>query len=363
MSGLQLDIRYRAEDGFSLQLACELPGSGITAVYGPSGSGKTSLLDCIAGLRDPGPDGIVRLGNTSWQEAGHPVPPWQRGIGYVFQDARLFPHLNVEANLRYPLSRRTGSSTVSFEQVVQWLELGSLLLRPVDTLSAGQKQRVAIGRALLCSPQLLLLDEPLANLDHAASQQCLRCLQGLSAELELPMLYVSHDIEEVSQLADHLLLLEQGQLVEQGSLLSLCSRLDTRLAHDEQAAAILAATVSRHDDHYNLTELSVEGHPLLVNRMPHAPGKSRRVRIPARDVSICRTRPPDSSILNIFPVTVTEIEQTNASRVLLQLSLGSQSLLARITRKSVAELKLQTGDKVYAQVKSAALLTGSTDPA
>jgi molybdate transport system ATP-binding protein len=177
------------------------------------------------------------------------------------------------------------------------------------------------------------------------------------------MLYVSHDIEEVSQLADHLLLLEQGRLVEQGSLLTLCSRLDTRLSHEEQAAAILTARVAQHDAEYGLSELTVDGHTLLVNHLPHAVGQSRRIRIPARDVSVCRHRPLDSSILNILPVSVVEIEDTNAARLLVRLSLGSQYLLARITRKSCVELGLCIGDNIYAQIKSAALLMETTDPA
>ncbi len=362
MNGLSLHLHYEGGNGFTLSVECKLPAAGITAVYGPSGSGKTSLLDCVAGLRAPRPDSVVRLGDTTWQSPGSSLPPWQRQIGYVFQDARLFPHLDVEGNLRYGLSRNGGAS-LSLDQVVELLALSGLRDRPVDALSAGQKQRVAIGRALLAAPRLLLLDEPLANLDHAASRECLRCLQGLSDELQLPMLYVSHDIEEVSQLADHLLLLEEGRLVEQGSLLTLCSRLDTRLSQEEQAAAILTATVSGHDSDYGLTELAVDSHALLVNQLPHAPGRTRRVRIPARDVSVCRARPGDSSILNILPVTITEIEDTDAPRLLLRLSLGSQFLLARITRKSAVELALRVGDKVYAQVKSAALLMEAIDTA
>lgn len=361
MNGLLLDIHYHGDNGFSLRLDCELPASGITAVYGPSGSGKSSLLDCIAGLRLPTPDSVIRLGSATWQEPGHSVPAWKRGIGYVFQDTRLFPHLNVRQNLHYPLARRPLPHTISFDQVVAWLELEELLSRSIDTLSAGQKQRVAIGRALLFSSRLLLLDEPLANLDHAASQECLRCLQRLSPELQLPMLYVSHDIEEVSQLADHLLLLDQGHMVEQGSLLALCSQLDTRLSHEEQAAAILTARVSQHDANYGLTELEVDGHTLFVNHLPHAPGQLRRVRIPARDVSVCRERPGDSSILNILPVTIAQIEDTAAPRLLLRLSLGSQHLVARITRKSAVALGLRVGDKIYAQIKSAALLMEPSD--
>ena len=363
MSGLTLKIDCPGDHNFTLQLDCELPARGITAVYGPSGSGKSTLLDCIAGLRPGAPGSVVRLGSTMWQSPGYLAPTWNRGIGYVFQDARLFPHLNVLQNLRYALARCRQRDTISLDQAIAWLELEDLLSRSTDTLSAGQKQRVAIARALLCSPALLLLDEPLANLDHVASQQCLRSLQRISEELHLPMLYVSHDIEEVSQLADYLLLLDQGRLVEQGSLLEMCSRLDTRLSGEEKAAAILTTNVKQHDAEYALTELEVEGHSLFVNLQHHSPGKSRRVRIPARDVSVCRQRPRESSILNILPVTIDEMESSDGARLLLRLSLGSQYLLARITRKSAMELGLHVGDKIFAQIKSVALLMEASDPA
>lgn len=359
MSGLHLDLDYRGERGFRLQLACELPATGVTAIYGPSGSGKSTLLDCIAGLRRAGADSLVRFRQDSWQGQGSFTPPWRRRVAYVFQDARLFPHLSVEQNLYYAMKRRHCSGGAQLQQVIGWLELQGLLQQQPDTLSAGQGQRVAIARALLSGPDLLLLDEPLANLDHAASQQCIGCLQRLAAELDLPMLYVSHDIEEVSQLADHLVLLEDGALVAQGSLLELCSRLDTRLSHQEQAAAILLGTISRHDPEFGLTELAVEDQTLLVAQQPQTPGQRRRLRIPARDVSVCRQRPGDSSILNILPVTLCQLEPDGPSRVMLRLALGSQFLLARITRKSAGALQLQVGDRLFAQIKSAALLMES----
>ena len=362
MSGLDLHINYLGEQGFRLQLKCKLPDQGITAIYGPSGSGKSTLLDCIAGLRQPGDDSSIQFQSDTWHDRTHNTPTWQRRIGYVFQDARLFPHLSVQQNLDYALARRRPEpDRISLDKVITWLELADLLTRAPDTLSAGQKQRVAIARALLSAPRLLLLDEPLANLDHAASQQCLGYLQRLQEELNLPMLYVSHDIEEVTQLADHLALLDQGKLVDQGSLLDLCSRLDTRLSHEEQAAAITIGTITQHDEAYGITELDLEGQTLFVGHLPQAPGQQRRIRIPARDVSVCRERPSDSSILNILPVTLSEIENSGDTRILLRLALGSQFLLARITRKSAAELQLQVGDHLFAQIKSAALLMEATD--
>jgi molybdate transport system ATP-binding protein len=362
MSGLDLHIDYRGNQEFRLQLKCTLPDHGITAIYGPSGSGKSTLLDCIAGLRRPGDNSHILFRGDTWHDRAHSTPTWQRRIGYVFQEARLFPHLSVQQNLDYAQTRRhPESDPVSLDKVVNWLELTHLLTRAPDTLSAGQKQRVAIARALLSAPRLMLLDEPLANLDHAASQQCLGYLQRLQEELDLPMLYVSHDIEEVTQLADHLALLDQGELIDQGSALDLCSRLDTRLSHEEQAAAITVGTITQHDEAYGITELNLEGQTLFVSHLPQAPGQQRRIRIPARDVSVCRERPRDSSILNILPVTLSEIEESGDTRILLRLTLGSQFLLARITRKSAAELQLKVGDLLFAQIKSAALLMEATD--
>ena len=360
MNGLALRLDCPGAEGFRLQLDCELPDTGITAIYGPSGSGKSTLLDCVAGLRQAAAGSLISFRGNSWLAPDTFVPPWQRRVAYVFQDARLFPHLNVQQNLDFAASRRAGNGGASMTQVISALELADLLQRDPAGLSAGQKQRVAIGRALLSAPQLLLLDEPLANLDHAAAHQCLACLQQLARQLALPMLYVSHDIEEVSQLADHLVLLEQGRLIDRGPLLDLCGRLDTRLSREEQAAAIVLGTVLRHDPEYALTELEVEGEILLVGQQ-RAAGQQRRLRVPARDVSVCRQRPLDSSILNILPVTLTQLEADGEARVMLRLALGSQYLLARITRKSANRLQLQVGDRLFAQIKSAALLMESAD--
>ncbi|TDG15879.1 molybdenum ABC transporter ATP-binding protein [Seongchinamella unica] len=357
---LALDIRCSGEGGFKLRLKSDIPGEGVTAIYGPSGSGKSTLLDCIAGLRQPD-SGEIYFGGQCWFAADRNTPPWHRRIGYVFQDARLFPHLSVAGNLDYARRRARGSPPMAQAQLYQTLGLSKLLPHLPATLSAGQKQRVAIGRALLGAPRLLLLDEPLANLDQQASAECLGLLQQIASELELPMIYVSHDIEEVSQLADHLLLLDGGELQDEGSLLALCSRLDSRLAHEEQAAALLQGSIQAQDDTFSLTEINVEGETLYVNHLQQPVGSARRLRIPARDVSICRSRPEDSSILNILPVTVEEIETCRGARLLLRLRLGEQHLLARITRKSADRLALQVGDSVFAQIKSVALLSEAGD--
>ena len=281
-------------------------------------------------------------------------------MAYVFQDARLFPHLNVQQNLDYAASRRAGNSGASMPQVISALALADLLQRDPAGLSAGQKQRVAIGRALLSAPQLLLLDEPVANLDHAAAHQCLACLQQLARQLDLPMLYVSHDIEEVSQLADHLVLLEQGGLVDRGPLLDLCGRLDTRLSREEQAAAIVLGTVLRHDAEYGLTELEVEGEVAWwgSSRPRARAGGCGSPRATSAYAGSDRWTAVSSTSC---PVTLTQLEADGEARVMLRLALGSQYLLARITRKSASRLQLQVGDRLFAQIKSAALLMESAD--
>lgn len=359
MSELTLQLSSGGDNEFSLQIDCQLPATGVTAIYGPSGSGKTTLLNCIAGLHPNKGDGLIRFRDKLWQSDAGFTPAWERQIGFVFQDARLFPHLSVEQNLNFAMQRRDSDDTVSFDDVSQWLQLNDLLARLPESLSAGQTQRVAIGRALLSGPQLLLMDEPFANLDHAAREECLYYLKRLRKSLDIPILYVSHDIEEVSQIADYLVLLENGQIESQGSLLELCSALDTRLSHEEQAAAIVLGTLQKHDTQFGLSEVQIEGETLFVSHIEAAIGQQQRLRIPARDVSICRERPHDSSILNIVPVQLSEIKETTDSRVLLRLALGEQYLLARITRKSASKLDLKPGDRIFAQIKSAALLSDS----
>ncbi len=360
MTELALAMRCDTQD-FTLSLNCGIPLNGICAIYGPSGSGKTTLLESIAGLRSLDETSHIRFGNIDWHNAGYSVPVWQRRIGFVFQDARLFPHLSVVQNLLFG-AHRTGRGELNPDQVIDWLGLEDLLHRGPNELSAGQKQRVAIGRAVLSEPQLMLLDEPLANLDTAARTDCLQAIRSVQEKLATPMLYVSHDIEEICQLAEHVVVLEQGAVREQGPLIELFGRLDTGVAHEEHAAAVAQGQISKHDEAYGLTAIDVDGHTLWVNHLVSRVGESRRIRIPARDVSVCRERPAGTSILNILPVELVEIEHTSSARVLLRLRLGQQYLLARITRKSAIELQLQTGEQLFAQIKSAALLsdTGKT---
>jgi molybdate transport system ATP-binding protein len=361
MATLDLKLTLDGTGDFKLRVNTRLPARGITAIYGPSGSGKTTLLECIAGLRSADKGSLVSFRGEDWQNHSTTLPPWQRDIGLVFQDGRLFPHLSVIQNLEYAINRQRAPGTIELDQIITWFDLGELLSHSTQTLSAGQQQRVAMARALLSAPKLLILDEPMANLDKTARQQCIDCLLRLKDSIDLPMLYVSHDMEEVSQLADHLVLIKDGEIEAEGDALQLCSRLDTRLSHEEQAATILVATVKQHDHAFGLSELDSEGHCIYVNQLNSSVGSECRLRIPARDISLSRERALDSSILNILSVQIEEIEATHSNRVLLKLSLGQQFLLARITRKSVVDLNLKVGDQLFAQIKSVALLTQSSE--
>jgi molybdate transport system ATP-binding protein len=344
---------------FPLKLAFDCPAHGVTAVFGPSAAGKTTLLRCLAGL-EPGVRGRVEVDGALWQDdaQGRFVAPHRRGVGYVFQEASLFAHRSVRGNLRYGFERTPPAQRrIGWEQAVELLDLDSLLERRIGGLSGGERQRVAIARALLASPRLLLLDEPLAGLDAARRREILPVLQRLHQRLALPVLYVSHHIDEVIQLADHLVLLAGGAVVASGPLAPTLARLDLPLAQDEDASVVVHATVAAHDAHYHLSELHFPGGRLLVPDAARAPGESLRLRICARDVSIALGEAPASSILNRLPVRVEQIgAASHPANVLVRLDAGGTALLARLTRRSCEELALRPGQAVWAQVKSVALM-------
>ena len=342
---------------FTLSLHTALNSKGITAIYGHSGAGKTTLLRWIAGL-EQNTGGHLTFNNQIWQDENTHLPTRQRQLAYVFQDARLFPHLTVQGNLNFAYRRRFNNNGPSMAQACQWLELTPLLQQYPDQLSGGEQQRVAIARALLSSPQLILMDEPLASLDSHSKQRILRHLESLQLRLAIPIIYVSHDLEEVSRLANQLLLLENGQLSAQGPMLELSTRLDLSLSHQENAASIIEARIQQHDERYQLTELQIDGRlPLFLTKIGGDIGDSVRVRIPARDVSITLDSPQASSILNILPATIEEIEHSNEARTLICLKVAEHRLLVRLTQKSVDRLQLKPGQSVYAQIKTVALLS------
>ena len=354
---MSLQARLQLTRGeFTLDAGFSTPAQGITALFGPSGCGKTTLLRCIAGL-EPMARGNVRLGHTSWQDEHTFVPAHRRGIGYVFQEANLFAHLSVRDNLLYGYRRSgTEQAGVDPERIIERLGIVRLQQRTVQNLSGGERQRVAIGRALLSAPRLLLMDEPLAALDRDSKQAIMTCLQQLSQELAIPVLYVSHDHREVALLAQQMIMLIAGRVQATGSVIELLNRLDLPLAHAPDAEAIVEATVNAHDEQYGLSYLDFAGGKLSVAQADLPVGQPVRVRLQARDISLTLSQQTDTSILNIFPVTIEAIAEENPSQQLVKLDANGATLLARITRKSADHLSLIVGKQVYAQVKSVALV-------
>lgn len=339
---------------FTLDAEFHAPAVGVTALFGVSGSGKTTLLRCIAGLERAA--GTLQINGEIWQNERVFLPTHRRPLGYVFQEASLFPHLSVRANLEYGYRRiPIAERKIQFDQVVAWLGLEKLIARRHPSeLSGGERQRVAIGRALLTSPRLLLMDEPLSALDTRSKQDILPYLQQL--QLDVPVLYVSHALDEVARLADHLVLLEQGKVIASGGLSDTLARLDLPLAHFDDAGVVIAAVVAEQDERYQLTRLDFDGGELWVGKIQQAIGSPVRARILARDVSLATVQPQGSSINNILPAQIVEIRDEGSDKVNVLLRLGGQQkLLARLTRRSRDLLALHSGMAVFAQVKSVAL--------
>ena len=356
MSGIRASFRLQRES-FALDASFDAPASGVTALFGPSGSGKTTLLRCVAGLERA--SGALRVNGETWQDDKTFLPVHKRPLGYVFQEASLFPHLSVRANLEYGYQRiAPAARKVQPEQVVEWLGMSHLVGRgdPAQ-LSGGERQRVAIGRALLVSPSLLLMDEPLSALDAASRQEILPYLERLHCELDIPVLYVSHALDEVARLADHLVLLQQGSVVASGALGETLARLDLPTAHFDDAGAVIEAVVARHDEKYHLTQLDFPGGQLWVGRVDRPFGTRVRARVLARDVSIATQAPQGTSINNILNARIEEIRDEGPDKVMVRMTVGkSQALLSRITRRSRDHLGLVIGMYVCAQVKSVALM-------
>ncbi|THF64706.1 molybdenum ABC transporter ATP-binding protein [Pseudothauera nasutitermitis] len=354
---MSIEARFRFDRGdFVLDVDLSLPARGVTALFGRSGSGKTTLLRCVAGLeRAPGRlvvDGAV------WQDEHAFLPTHKRPLGYVFQEASLFPHLKAAANMRYGMRRTPEAERrVGWDEVVDLLGIGHLLDRYPDALSGGERQRVSLARALLTSPRLLLMDEPLSALDHARKQEILPYLERLHDELDIPVLYVSHSPDEVARLADHVVLMENGRAVASGGLQDTLARLDLPTALAEDAGVVVAATVGAHDAQYNLTRLDFSGGSVFVAERPQALGERLRFRVHARDVSLARERVEGTSITNLLPATVVEVGAAdNPAHVLVRLDAEGTSLLARITRRSLDQLGVEPGLRMWAQIKAVALL-------
>ncbi|WP_425273186.1 molybdenum ABC transporter ATP-binding protein [Pseudomonas lactucae] len=358
MIDVRLQLKY---SDFALEVDLHLPGRGVTALYGQSGSGKTTCLRCIAGL-ERAHDGFVQVNDEVWQDSrsGLFVPPHKRALGYVFQEASLFAHLSVRANLEFGLKRIPRQQRrVDTAQATELLGIGHLLERNPLHLSGGERQRIGIARALLTSPRLLLMDEPLAALDSQRKGEILPYLERLHDELDIPVLYVSHAQDEVARLADHIVLLSAGKALASGPIGETLARLDLPLARGDDAGVVINGTVSAYDAHYQLLTLQLPGSalPMRVAHAPLAVGKALRVKVQARDVSLNLQAEEHSSILNRLPVTVTEeIPADNSAHVLVRLDADGTPLLARITRFSRDQLQLHPGQVLWAQIKAVAVL-------
>ncbi|MCW8931886.1 MAG: molybdenum ABC transporter ATP-binding protein [Gammaproteobacteria bacterium] len=355
---MTIDARFKIiRDNFTLDVELNIPDTGVTAIYGDSGCGKTTLLRAIAGL-EYSPTSYLRVGHKIWQDSSTFIPPEKRSVAYVFQEASLFSHLSVRGNLEYGLKRvPKNNSKVSLERAIDLLGISHLLDRNTDQLSGGERQRIAIARALAISPRLLLMDEPLAALDLKRKHEIMPYLESLHDELKIPVLYVSHAPGEVARLADHLILLENGQLKASGKLDQMLTRLDLPLAHGDKAAAVIHATVAGHDTEFDLTYLDFPGGRFTVAHKDLKVNHPVRLRVIARDVSLTLEQQSNTSILNIFPAIVDEMTPEGKAQVMIRLLINGIPLLARITRKSASLLELAPGKHLYAQVKSVALLS------
>jgi molybdate transport system ATP-binding protein len=342
--------------GFVLDATFDSAG-GLTALFGRSGAGKTSLINAIAGLLRPERGHIAVDGEVLTDTArGIFVPPRRRRIGYVFQEGRLFPHLSVRQNLLYgrwfaPKGGRAGE----IEHVIELLGIGALLRRRPANLSGGEKQRVAIGRALLARPRLLVMDEPLASLDEARKGEILPYIERLRDEAGVPIVYVSHQVAEVARLATTMVVLSDGRVAAVGPTAAIMGRIDLfPLTGRAEAGAILATRIAGHDRAFGLTTLRAAAGELRVPHLDLPVGAALRVRIRARDVMIALQPPEGLSALNVLPGTVVEIGRADGPIVELRLDCAGEALIARLTRRSVETLGLAPGRPVYAVIKSIA---------
>jgi molybdate transport system ATP-binding protein len=357
---LELDVRCRI-GAFALDAAFAA-GAGITALFGGSGAGKTTVLNLIAGLAKPASGRIAADGRTLYDSSARiDLPAHQRGVGYVFQEGRLLPHLTVRHNLLYGRffakgrdARRGGA--LSLDQAVELLGIGHLLERRPGGLSGGEKQRVAIGRALLANPGVLLLDEPLASLDAPRKSEILYYIELLRDEVRVPMVYVSHAIDEVVRLADTLVLLSEGRVLGSGPVPQMMSRAELRpYLGRHEGGAVIEAAVTGQDLESGLARLAFSGGTLEIPDVDALVGEQVRVRIRARDVSIALSRPSGISIRNVFAGEVAALSSEQGPSMDVTLDLSGTTLIARITRKSAGELGLAPGTRVYALIKSVSI--------
>ena len=347
--------------GFCLSAALDLPAQGVSVIWGASGSGKTSLLRCVAGLERA--QGHVQQGDEVWQNdaTGHFIPVWQRRLGYVFQEASLFEHLDVQGNLDYGWRRLPAAQQASAQrardEAVEVLGIGHFLGRHTGRLSGGERQRVALARALAVQPRLLLLDEPLAALDAQRKQEVLPWLEKLREHLKVPMLYVTHSAEEVARLADTLVVLDQGQIQASGPVQEVLASVQTPISLGDDVGALVHAQMAERDADWGLCRLNLPGGDLWVADSGADLGARVRLRILARDVSITLERAQGTSIQNHLACLIHSMApEASGQQVLLRLDAQGTTVLARVTARAVHRLQLQPGQAVWAQIKAVSLI-------
>ena len=352
-------LRYASplKPSFGLDIDIEVPGQGITAIFGESGSGKTSLLRCIAGL-EKNASGSLNVNGECWQNASSFVPTHKRSLGYVFQEASLFEHLTAIGNLHYAIKRNHQPvNSELLNQVVSVMGIKGILSQFPQQLSGGEKQRVAIARALLSQPKLLLMDEPLASLDTARKLEILPYLERLRSSFNIPILYVSHAVDEIVRLADHVVIMQQGKVIAQGGITELFSRANLSLGVSNEVGAILECNVVETDKKWHLMRVTFDGGELWLPNVENKQNNTQRIRILASDISLTLTPHIDSSILNVLSGKIVEIINDEAPAMsLVKLKVGANYLLARLTLKSLQKLDLTLGKNIWIQIKSAAIV-------
>ena len=366
MESIEFEFKLRypgvTKNSFSLDVSMALPCKGVTAIFGASGCGKTSLLRCMTGLEKTD-NGKFKLGKMLWQGPDVFVPVHHRQQGVVFQEASLFEHLTVKDNLNYALKRVKNLATnndndffIDYERIIELLGIEHVLTQYPTSLSGGEKQRVAIARALLTQPRILFMDEPLAALDYKRKQEILPYLESLSRVCNIPIIYITHSLDEVARLADYLVLMDQGQVVAHGDLQDVLSRVDLPITLANDLGVVLKAKVLHKDKQWHLMQTSFDGGALWLKDTHLDIGDALRVRILAKDVSLALT-PQDSSILNSLPAEVIEVvHDKDDAMSLVRLKIGNSILISRVTRRSVDHLGLAPKLAVWAQIKSVAIL-------
>ena len=353
MLSLQLTLQ---QNDFSLSLDITIPGKGITTIFGPSGSGKTQILRCIAGLEKKA-RGSIRYQDSDWLRSSHNIfiPAHERHIAYVFQEANLFPHLNVMQNLEYGMKRsKHKTANIHRDDIINWMGIKPLLRRNPQTLSGGERQRVAIARALLSSPQLLLMDEPLASLDEKSRNEILHCLEHLHQHLDIPILYVTHSLNELYRLSDYIMLVEEGRCSAHGPVHEILDQMELAINQLANTSSLIEGHINHYDEQYKLTYIdSIAGTFALPGLIKNK--GALRIRIMAKDVAIALEKPVKTSIINYIEGIVNEIHEYNEAQNTIKILANKQTILARITKKSCDHLQLKPRTRIFALIKSVAL--------